>query len=431
MELERPEPGITRREFVSTVASAAVLTSVAATTLVACKADEDEDDEEFVPISAGEDPDPLQVSAEQLVAAVEFDEQPLADYLTETSRFTLPFGTIVYQVNNESALTLTPRDGGKALIDVNLLNLNSGRSIVLLNEACGAGYGHPDAIIYDARASDALLAWTECDTATLQWQFFIASLGSDQEGNLVVGQPTLVDEGDPEYEVPSFAVFGLKAYWSVMPNPDGSARYEDSYLKTIVYGDVEAEIVYVSHGRMSTSPLINQGLLTFTPRVDTNNIYYQLTAMNIANNRLVTGAVMPQSVRLLDAIYLDASICFSIENNYSHAGGLGFYGTYWQLDEDRWLHLFRKPSGPPVLLNGWLAVKSSTRVIVIDTKGEKYCSIAPLADSVDYGDTLAGWGLHERLAIYTNVRSTNSLSTAHGVLRVFSPVIRQAEEPQE
>jgi hypothetical protein len=130
---------------------------------------------------------------------------------------------------------------------------------------------------------------------------------------------------------------------------------------------------------------------------------------------------MPQSVRVLDAMYLDGRFCFSIENNYAQAGGLGLYGTYWQLGEDSWLHLFRKPSAPPVLLAGRLVVKSSTRVIAINAEDRSYCSIPPPTDSVDYGDILAGWGHQQRLVVYSNVRSTAALSSAHGMLRVFSP----------
>ncbi|MDR2957585.1 MAG: hypothetical protein LBU61_05335 [Coriobacteriales bacterium] len=425
---------ISRRGFLAASAVAgvgtAVLAASVATGLVGCDLEEPAVEDEFAvpPTPAGEDPVTLKVSVEQLLEATLFDERPLFDYLRETNRYYLPYGTIVYQIDNNSALALTPNDQGKALVEFKLLDLNSGQLTPLLNRAVGSQKSHPDAILYDGRASDSLLAWTEYDISNFHWQVYVAPITAEGLGDAV-----LIDEGDPDYEVPLIAIEGDKVYWTVMPNPDGPAQYEDSYLKAMVYDRRQPWIVYTSHGRISTSPLISQGVLTFAPRVDTKNIYYQLTALSTATDRPIAWAIMPQSVRVYEAIYLDKNFSFSIENNYSYAEGLGFYGTYMPLPlSDYWLHLSRKPSAPPVMLNGRLVVKSATRVIGIDAVDRIYYSIPPVADSADYGDTLAGWGLQDRLVIYSNVRSRGSQSVATGVVRVFSPVIKEdVEEPAE
>ncbi|MCL2136621.1 MAG: hypothetical protein FWH40_03740 [Coriobacteriia bacterium] len=414
----------TRREFLTvfTAAGAVVLALAAVATLEACADGTDDEEDLFVPSPAGEEPDTLEVDDSQLVEAIEFEDRPLEEFMYESRRFDLPYGSIVRQVDDRLALVLTPHESGSALIDVKLLNLDSGELIELIDKAIGASYMHPDAIVYDARASDSLIAWTECDISNLDWLVFVAQIATDENGGYSLGTPVLVDEGNAEYEVPLLAVAKDKAYWTVMPNPEGSARYEDSYLKMISYNKPKPTVVHTSHGRMITTPLINQGILTFAPRVDTNNVYYQLTALNTANDRLVAGVVMPQSMRILDAVYLDNALSFTIENNYTYAGGLSRFGTYWQLNDDKWLHLYRKPTVPPVLFNGRLIVKSSTRVIAIDASEGVYCSIPPLTDSAEYGDILAGWGKQDRLLVYSNIRNNNALSKAHSVLRVFSPV---------
>ena len=426
---------LTRREFVTAFSAfgAAVLAIGTASSLAACADNEasEEDDETYTPTPTGEEPSTLRVSEDQVLKAIDFSEQPLGDYMREVGRFDLPFGTIVHQINDWLALTLTTHSEGAALVDVNLLHLGNGYTLRLFDNAVGGSFGHPDAIIYNARASDTLIAWTECDIASLQWQVYMAPLTTGEDGSFgsySVGSPIQLDSGEPDYEVPQLAVHGDKVYWTVMPNPSGPANYEDSLLKAAVHGSKSPYVVFTSHGRIITQPLITEGYLTFSPRVDTTNVYYQLTAMDIATDKLVNGIVLPQSVRALDAIYLGERLSFTIENNYTHAGGIGLYGTYLQLPSqsvmapDRWLHLYRKPSAAPVMLAQYLVVKSATRVILIDADAQTYCSIQPLADCADYGDILAGWGARERLVIYTNVRSSSATSQARGILRVFEPV---------
>ncbi|MCL2339329.1 MAG: hypothetical protein FWC59_00280, partial [Actinomycetia bacterium] len=361
----------------------------------------------------------LSARTDQLLEVTEFNEATnLADYLVEAVRYELPYGTIFYQMDNDRVLALIPSGSGRSLIRFEQLDLNNGTRIRLLDTAVGLSAERPAAILYDARCSTDLLLWTECDVSDLSWQVYTAQLTNGS-----VGGPVLVDEGSADMEIPLLAVAGDKAYWTVMPNPGGPAQYNDSYLKMAGAGSSDVQIVYTSHGRMCTTPLVDQGVLTFVPRVDTKNIYYQLTALDTASNQIQYAAVMPQSVRVLDALALEGNFCFSLEDNYSYASGLGFYGTYQPLaNADRWLHLARKPSAAPVILRDRLVVKSALRVIGIDAANQFYYSIPPLSGSADYGDILAGWGHQERLVIYSNVNTGLNLDTAKGILRVFTPV---------
>jgi len=428
-ELAASDNTISRRDFLTASGALGLLSlGVAATgSLAGCEPEAAEDNEDLTtpPTPAGEDPTPISVTSEQLIEATIFNEQPLADYLDEVVRHTLPYGSIVYQINYDLALVLTPHEQGNALVDIYLLNLNDGRMVLLLNQAEGIKNGHDDAILYDARASESLLVWTECDIATMKWQVYAAAI--TEQG---IDQPVLIDTGEPEYEVPLLAVIGNKAYWTVMPNPEGTAQYEDSYLKAMIYKQRQPWVVYTSHGRIITTPLISQETLTFSPRVDTKNVYYQLTALNTNNDKIINYSIMPQSMRIHEALYLFDRFVFSLENNYSYAAGLGYYGTYMPMSDGlHWLHLSRKPSAAPILLGGRLVLKSSTRVIGIDPEAQTYYSIPTLADAADYGDVLAGWGMQERLVVYCNVKGSGILSDTHGVVRVFEQVRPPEPEP--
>jgi hypothetical protein len=337
--------------------------------------------------------------------------------VTEIARFTLPAGTIVHQIGPGLSLAMVPHAQGKSLVDFYLFDLYSGSLRLLTNQPAGWTRGYPDSILYDGRASETLLIWTECDIATLAWQVYVAPINPDG-----LGAAFLVDEGGPDYEVPLLAIAGNKAYWTVMPNPDGPAQYNDSYLKAMVFGQREPWVVHTSHGRMITSPMVNQGTLSFAPRVDTKNVYYQLTALNTIDDRVRASAIMPQSVRPFEAIYLDGAFCFSIEYNYPYADGLGSFGTYLPLSAGKWLHLGRKPSAPPASFSGHLVVKSAISVIGIDAASQTYYSIPAVADSADYGDVLAGWGAQDRLVVFSNVRSNTTLAIPECVIRVFEPV---------
>ena len=414
--------GISRRSFVKTGAavSLAAIGVAAATNLVGCDDDEDEGDDSntLLPPVAGEVPDTIAVTADQIVKVTDFQELPLYEYLEEVNSFSLPFGTVVHQINPTQALALVPCTEGPNLISINLLNLEWGNYHPLISQAVGATRGSPNVILYSCRASSSLLVWTELDIGTFGWQVYMAAISEE-----VLGQPWLLDEGTLDYEVPLLAVADNKAYWTVMPNPDGPARYEDSYLKAAVLNQRMPWVVHTSHGRMITTPLVSEGVLTFAPRVDTKNIYYQLTALSVADDRLLDYIVMPQSMRIYEAIYTENGFCFSVEDSYSYADGLGSYGTYMPLaDGQSWLHLYRKPTAAPLLLGEQLVLKSATRVIGIDASRNGYYTISPVADSLNYGDTLAACGRQPNLVVYSNVRSNTILAVPECVLRVYVPV---------
>ncbi|MDR2196463.1 MAG: hypothetical protein LBO07_00650 [Coriobacteriales bacterium] len=439
----------------------------------------------------------LNVADEQVVVIDEFEELPASDIVTEIAHWELPMGTLVYQASREKALVLLPVDEGRELRSIGLLDVSSGGIETILEQAVGADEG---AIIYDARASDEALIWVECRLATLDWQVYVAAIGgataegsanrgagggggdgddgddasataqgdasataqddataSAQDDATATAQeappaptttttpaPTTatgapirqVDEGSADYDPPLLAISGSKAYWTVMPDANGPANQEDSFLKTVRIAladsaDAPAEepaTAYVSHGRMITNPLANDGILTFVPRVDTDNIYYQLTALRVADDEIAATSVLPQALRVVDAIYLGDSFAFGIEGNYNYAGGLAWFGTYQPLPDGRWLRVSRMPVGAPVKLGSFLLVKSTINVVGIDAAKGTYFVIDVLADCAEYGDVLAGWGVQDRLLIYTGLPDRGGYGPGVAQLRVFELLPPPTEE---
>ncbi|MDR1421402.1 MAG: hypothetical protein LBI64_00875 [Coriobacteriales bacterium] len=467
-------PVISRRDFMTATVGAAVagVAGAATLTLAACSPEPDETPISEAQITTDESGIAiLEVPEEQVLVIDEFEELPYSQVVVETARWQLPIGTLVFQSSDEKALVLLPVDAGQELRTVGLLDLETGAVTTILEHAVGVDEGM---IIYDARASNEALIWVECSLRTRDWRVYVMLLGSDatgdssssddsgsndsdaSDGEGTAGgatdgiQPRLVDEGSVLYDPPLLAISTTKAYWTVMPDANGTASQEDSYLKAVQIKTTSADgteatastadeapvsdepyTVYTSHGRMITNPLVSDDLLTFVPRVDTDNVYYQITALNIHDDVLKTMNILPQSMRVSDAVYLSDTLALGVERNYDHAGGLAWFGTYQSLPDGRWLRISRMPTSAPVRLGDWLIVKSTINAVGIDAAHGTYFVIDVLADCIDYGDVLAGWGTRQRLVIYTSLPDRGGYGSGVTTLRVFEllpPAEAEAEE---
>jgi hypothetical protein len=238
----------------------------------------------------------------------------------------------------------------------------------------------------------------ETDLGNLTWQVYIAL-----RAGVGLGTARMLEEGNADYEPPMLALADEKAYWTVMPNAAGAARLEDSLLRALRLGsdvDFEKETPYtvlVSQGRMITNPLVSNGIVTFVPRVDTANVYYQLTALTCAQDKAVKFTVMPQSLRVSDALYLDDDFSFCIENNYDYAEGLANFGTYYKLADGTYLRINKSPMSAPVRFNDCLIVKSIYNIVGIDLIKMKSFVLQAPTESSDFGEALIGWGVQEKV----------------------------------
>jgi hypothetical protein len=442
--------------------------TAAAGLLTGCSSDEEDELASTVANEAGSEANitTLDVATGQILETTDFDEAPLADYLVEGPSWELTMGTQVFQASASTALLLQPADVGEDLVGFALLNLDDGTITSLFKKPVGLGVND---ILYDARASETSLIWVELNLASQDWRVYVAPMetiltvvaevttqreaakgplspervareaAEAQAAAQAIAQVAqLVEEGNADYEAPMLAISGDKAYWTVMPNPDGPASTEDSYLKAVQVRPpgsfAEPQTVHTSHGRMITTPLISGDLITIVPRVDTESIYYQLTAITVLSNQIRHVDILPQSLRVTDAVFLGDNFAFCIEDNYDYAKGLATFGTYLGLPDGTYLHVNRIPTSAPVMIDGLLFVKSTMNAVCFDVTNHRYFAVKAVADCVDYGDVLAGWGVQNRLVLYTSVPNHENSSKSKTVLRVFdrpAPPEPEVEEGAE
>jgi hypothetical protein len=345
------------------------------------------------------------------------------DYLSETHRFSLPLGSLLYQSSDTKALVVAPGASSNALIRLGFVDFETGTLAPILDQALGVS---EDYVIYDARASSTALAWVECNMVQGLWRVY-AVLHSDGIGSEETKLPYLLDEGAGSYMPPQLAVHGTKVYWTVMPDPAGPASTSDSYLmaaelKGQKQGDkLESKIVYTSHGRMITTPLVSGDVLTLVPRVDTDLVYYQLTTIDVKTDAVQNIAILPPSVRVSDAVWLTDGFSFGIEGNYDYAKGLSLFGTYLQLGDGKYLYINKAPTSATMRMKSLTYVKSTKNVLGLDPKQGNVVVVDTPQDCIDYGDILAGVGSQNRLVLYTTVTPRIGQLRGECRVRVFDP----------
>ena len=425
----RALPEISRRGFVASalgIGAAAVAISGEAL-LTGCTSDE-EDQPEVLTSGAVQDKDipVVEVASNQVIEGIGFEEAPFEDYLELVDSYDLPLGSLVHQIDSDLALVLLPNEEGGSLRQIGIVDLNNGEMTVIVEKPVGTGR---NVLIYDARASKSRVIWVEVDLGSLGWKTYVAPLVNKE-----IGIAALVEEGDKDYEPPMLAVAGDKVYWTYMPLAAGDANQEDSLLRAVDGGTVLNSVqvnpytVLISHGRMITNPLVSGGIITVVPRVDTSSIYYQLTALDCSNDEAVATLVMPQSLKVSDAVYMNNAFSFSIEDNYNYADGLANFGIYQQLPNGDYLHVSKPPTNAIVGLGDCLVLKSTNSIIGVDPVNSKLFIVRNPPRCSDFGEALIGWGAQEKLAICSVRMKEAGKGPDATVIRVFKKRTQDANE---
>jgi hypothetical protein len=431
---------LTRRHFVAGALGmgAAIIAAEGGATLSGCAPSKEQQFEELV--SKGvEDQNivTLDVASEQIIETTDFEEVSMENYLKLQTTHELPFGCLVHQMSPSAALVLFPGEQGESFRKIGILDLGGGEVTTVINTPVGTG---KNMLIYDARASENALIWVELDLGDQSWRTYAAILNGT-----AVGEAWMIEEGNADYEPSMLAVADRKVYWTVMPVATGPANQEDSFLRALVLGqggdaaqDAQDSAtaqgsqqgtsvtrgtpytVLTSHGRMITNPLVTDGVVTFVPRVDTENVYYQLTALNCSDDKPVDFTVLPQALRVTEALYMKGGFTFSIESNYDYAQGLSHFGTYQDLGNESYLHVSRPPLCPVVRFRDFLLVKTPASIVGIDPIGKKVFVIDPPPQSTDYGEALAGWGVQDRI-VTSSIHLTTDGNMEATLVRVFDP----------
>ncbi len=319
-------------------------------------------------------PDVLTVATGSVTTLESFKEisKPGKYYELETV-LELDAGTQLFSSGSKVACATAPGSSSRSLTQICLMGLESGRYVAALEDAQGKDESF---VIHEARCSDSLLLWIECNYLTDQWRLYSASIDDD---DLSVGQPALLDEGDADYDVPEIAVVDNQAYWILQPSEDGAKGSEDSLLKT------NGGIAYTSHGRFNGGLYVSGKTLVCMPRYDSkSSVYYQLTA--IQGSGVVASQVLPHGFKPSTFTYVNGSFSFGISAGYDYGDGIANVGTYVAVGDGTWLRLTRTPVTPAGSASGWVFCKSSSRTVFVDLAKKRYFTISAPSGSEDYGD---------------------------------------------
>lgn len=335
------------------------------------------------------------------------DAEPVENHMALSGRFDLPYGTLLWSSDDQLAACLVPCDTANPLCQAGVLPLSSGNMAIVLEQAVGAQEGFQ---IYDVRANSHGVVWVEEDILENAWRIYTAPLSAE----LTLGEPALADEGGGDWETPSIAVAGSRAWWQVMPKPDTDSSTEDSLVKTVSFGSDAAETAYTSAGRLATPVYGAQDCAIITPRVDADGVYYQLTRLDAESAAVTDILVLPQGMAPLEAGWGGNGFMFSFDAIYDYGGGIANLGTYCPAQDAQgadysavpWFRFSRTPSAAPAWCGDFLMVKSTTSVCGVDMASGTWFSLGVESGTDDYGDYLASSGTCEAVVTYSNIDHT-------------------------
>lgn len=341
---------------------------------------------------------------EDAVSSLEGDAASVDSFLTLAGSFELPYGTLIWTNNDSVAACLFPTEKSNPLTQAGILSLPHGSYKVLLENAIGQDKGFE---IYDIRASEEGIIWTEANILSGIWRVYGARL----QGN-TRGEAHQLDEGDDNWETPSIAAVGSYAFWQVLPTQTGSYKTSNSVLKRADFEGQNSTVLCTSQGRMSTPLYPLKDSLVITPRTATTAVHYQLTLIDAASGETKDTLVLPQGMKPLEAGYGNTGFTFSFDSIYNYGGGIANLGTYTPLSSHdaygytnlSWFHFNKTPSAAPAWCNNLFIVKSK-RVCSINLANKTYGAIEVESGSDSYGDYLASTGVNETFVTFANINS--------------------------
>lgn len=347
-----------------------------------------------------------------------------AALVNQVGNFELPYGSLVWVSDDSLAACLIPGEEAKPLTRVALLSLNSGQYTTVLEQAVGMSEGFE---IYDVRATSSGLIWAEADILDGVWRVYTA-----QHNGATVGTPILVEEGDGQWEMPTLAAVGSRAFWQLMPKLTGTMKSEPSLFKRATMGASDTETVWTSIGRMATAPYATEDSVVITPRTDTTSIHYQLTCIDANSGETRDTMVLPSSMKPLEAGYGNTGFMFSFDAGYQYGDGIASLGTYAPASKVTdgnysaapWFRFSRNPTAAPAWCGSFFMVKSKTQVVGINFDANTYFQLDLKSGADDYGEYLASTGSRNAVVTYTNIddKPLDGEAKKYCLVRVWMPV---------
>ncbi|MBR2522003.1 MAG: hypothetical protein IKE61_02610 [Coriobacteriales bacterium] len=403
----RPERGITRRDFILGSAAASLLVS-GTTMLIGCSSGSGDDQ-----LNGEFEITELSVPESSVIQSSDFEELTTSKCISEWATYDIDMGSILHMDCDSLAIVISPGSSNNVLTRLGFLVMSSGKVVYFLNQAIGQSEGYT---IYDARGNGEIAIWTECNLRTGDWRVYLAAVNSSAK----IMDPIKVDEGDADFDPPMLCVCDKKAYWTVMPDPNGEAKESDSYLKCATVSMPLSQIVYTSHGRMITNPQASDGIVTIVPRADTSSTRYQMTAIDSATNQPIKGQILPKSMRVNTAIYMNDTFVFGIEQNYNFGDGISNFGTYSATGDGKYMRFNRTPFVTPAQVGKYIVIKSTKAVVGCDMANRQFFAIDTVKGSESYGDFLVSTGTSGSIVVYTSIPKGDGSGKGKVRVRAFS-----------
>lgn len=385
----------------------------------------------------------LEVGENEVFTLDDCAETPIEDALVLIGEYSLPYGSLIWAGNDTMAACLYPTDSANPLVHGGLLNLTSGYYSTCLEQANGHDEGFE---IYDIRASEEGVVWVEANILAGTWRVFVSTIY-----DMGLEEHHLVDEGDAKTEMPTLVAQGDTAFWQVMPAPvddaedlvqlqaaqqeENSRQAQEIELEESEEEEEEAEpqtvikkvpfkkpdaveTIFTCEGRCATplQPANAQKGVVITPASADAPSHRQLVVLD-GQGEIVDMLTLPRRMTPMEACYGSSGFAFSFEHIYNYGEGIANLGTYTPQEKPSdneyshrtWFRFARTPSIPPAWCDDWFMVKSTSAVVAVHLKDQRYAILPTDNNAENYGECLASTGQNSTVVTYTNIDRTQAV----------------------
>jgi hypothetical protein len=395
---------LTRRQFLKGSAAAAASLAVVSILPGCTNSADSSDDTQPTTVDEGD--------ATSILDA--YEEADLT--LSQTADWSIAAGSILHPGGDTWLPVLARGETANPMMVARTLSTASGTVSDVVSAPTEEGSNR---VIYDARCSDDVYAWVEMDALERSWKLYAQSFSA----GLLSGSPTVLWEGDSDYDPPYVCCSGKKVYWLVMPSTTGSKTTESSYCYMWKAGSDKASAVVESPGRFACEPTISGDVITLAPRVNADEgVYYGITAYSLDDDleTTVDRLVLPTNIKPFKACRIGDDFVFSIEANYDYGGLFGNMGTYIGHGDKGYITLSREPAADVAgTTSGVFIIKSNSSYFVVDTENETYAVLSATNNCVDYGEYPASVGETSTFFTYATVKDETTGSPASVAVRAF------------
>lgn len=329
--------------------------------------------------------------------------------------WTLPLGNVLHPAEGTWIPVTTAGSSATPMVTGSAFSLASGELMEVVPEPVS---GSATSVIYDARCSDSVYAWTELDLVTRAWSLHASSFSAGE----LTGDTKTLWEGASDYDPAPFAVSGSSVIWQVQPSTLGTKTQEHSFCYIWHAGDSDAQAVVESPGRFATWPTVSGEVVALAPRVRASEgTYYGVTAYSLSDDlkTMIDQLVMPQGVRPFRAARVGDRFLVSVEASYSTGGLLGQMGTYIGTSSAGFYRLNREPSECGCGNGDLFIVKSNATYLVLDLAKRQYSALPSADRIVDYGEYPARVGECDLFVTFSTVKDADTGYPASVAVRTF------------